>query len=82
MKRPHFVDLADLKEDQRIAIIGATVIRDRKTVAIVVDDDSRKVERYIAKLLRKFPTIQILRRVAGPVPGSVTIKVGPPRADA
>jgi hypothetical protein len=72
-----YADLADLPEDTRIDIIGRAVTLERKNVAFVVDSTPGKVERYITKLLNKYPTIVILAQFDGPVAGSVTVKVGP-----
>lgn len=77
-KRPRYADLADLDEDKRIEIIGRTVLDQRKTVAFVTDLDRGKADRYIAKLLKRFPTIVIVGRFDGPVPNTVTVKCAPP----
>lgn len=73
-----YADLADLPEDERIDIIGRTVMEQGLTVAVAVDSDRDKMERYIRKLLKRFPGIRILERLPGIVSGTLTIKVGPP----
>lgn len=72
--KPFYADLADLPEDERIAIIGQQA-ENGKRVAFVVEDDA-KAERYIRSLLLRF-TVKILERGAGPVPNTVYVKVGP-----
>ena len=74
---PPYKDLADQPEDERIRQIGEKVTREKFTVAVLVDDEPGKPERYIRKLLQRYPGVQILKQVKGPTPGVVTIKVGP-----
>jgi len=77
-KRPEaFVDLHALSEDERIQMIGHTVVAHGKTVGVMVDDLPGKVERYLKKLRERFPTVVVLSQTKGPVDGVVTIKVGP-----
>lgn len=76
--RPHFADLADLGEDYRIKIIGETVLKHRKVVSFVTDaKPPSKVDRYIKKLLERYPGVVVLERLAGPGPDAVSVKVGP-----
>lgn len=78
MKTPKgFADLADLPEDARIDIIGRTVVELGKTVAVCLDDQPAKVERYIAKLRARFPAVVVLEQITGPVAGVITLKLGP-----
>ncbi|MGN6206034.1 hypothetical protein [Humibacter sp.] len=72
-----YADLGDLSEDERITIIGRTVVERGKTVAVCVDDQPAKVARYIRKIRDRFPTIVVLSQSKGPARGIVTIKLGP-----
>lgn len=76
---PHYSDLTNKDEDTRIQLIGTTVVNRRKVCCVCVDDEPDKPERYIRKLKEKFPGIEIIEQFKGPVPGVVTIKVGPPK---
>lgn len=76
-KKPIFADIADLEEDRRIEIIGGMAMAG-KTVAFITDSDEGKADRYIKKLTERFPGIRILGRFDGPVPNTVSVKVGPP----
>lgn len=78
MKKPSgFADLHELSEDQRIEVIGRTVVEMGKTVGVVVDDEPGKAERYIRKLRERFPGAVVLSQEKGPVAGAVTLKIGP-----
>jgi hypothetical protein len=78
MSGPPYVDIASLDEDKRIDLIGHRAMDHKEVVAFVTDADPGKANRYIRKLQAKFPTIRILDRFPGPVPNTVTVKVGPP----
>lgn len=73
-RKPAFADLADLPEEERIAIIGKSA-ESGKRVAFVVDDNA-KADRYIRKLLLDF-NVRVLERGSGPVKNTVYVKVGP-----
>jgi len=77
-KMPPYKDLADLPEDQRILQIGCKAMTEKLTVGFIVDDEPGKAERYIEKLKRGFPGIQVMGRGKGPVKGTEWVKVGPP----
>lgn len=76
-----FKDLSDDAEDDRIAEIGAFVMRRRRTATFVTEGDTEdekgKADRYIQKLQERFPGIQVVERGAGPA-GSVWVRLGPP----
>jgi hypothetical protein len=76
VKKPIFADPHSLDEDSRIQAIGRAVIDGGKTVCFAVDPEN--AERYISKLMRKFPGVEIIGTFKGLVPGTVTVKVGPP----
>lgn len=69
-----YADLADLPEDDRIAIIGQTAMKGG-VIAFCVDADRGKADRYMAKLLNLFPDLEEMERFSGPVPNVVTVKV-------
>lgn len=72
-----YADIADNDEDTRIGIIGRTVVEQQKTVAFITDSDPGKAQRYIDKLLSRFPGVEVIASSPGPVPNTVTVKVGP-----
>jgi hypothetical protein len=55
-----FADLADLPEDDRIRVIGETAERGER-VGFFVDDDA-KADRYIKKLLKWYPRVEVVER--------------------
>lgn len=71
----HIKDLYRLPEDERIRIIGETA-SEGKSVGVMIDDDDAKVERYIKKVIERYPTVCVTRRFSGPTPGVVTIQFG------
>ena len=76
MPQPQYRDVADLPEDVRIDLIGKTAMRGKR-VAFVTDSDLGKADRYVAKLLAKFPALEILSRGDGPVKDVVYVTVAP-----
>jgi hypothetical protein len=68
-----FADLADLPEDERIAIIGATAAAGQ-IVGFVVEDDE-KADRYLTKL-RPY-RVRLVWRGPGPVAKTVLVRIGP-----
>lgn len=79
-----FGDLYNLTENERIDLIGRTVMEGPKTsgdkpkmIAFVVDNH-KKADRYIKKLNEKFPGIRIIDRFDGLVHNTVTVRVGEP----
>lgn len=70
-----FADLADLPEDKRIELIVHHVRDHGRTVAVCVDDEPGKPERYAKKLAEK--GCLVLEQLKGPVKGVVTLRVGP-----
>lgn len=69
-----FKDIADLSEDDRIKMIGTEAMKGLE-IAFVVDDDGKKADRYISKLLASFPQLKVIYRHQGPTPGAYTVKV-------
>lgn len=80
MGRPDFLDLHRLDEDRRIKMIGDAVMRTLKC-AFVIDDDNEKIDRYLAKLKKRFPAVVVDKRIKGPVKGAVTITLTTAGAD-
>lgn len=69
-----YADLADLPEDDRIAI-AAEAAKAGHTVAVCVDDEDEKVARYIRKLTAL--GVRVIDHMKGPVKNVVTIRIGP-----
>ena len=67
-----FADMADLPEDDRISVIGATAASG-KIVGFIVETDS-KADRYIRKLLRGWPSVRVMDRGPGPVAGTIIVR--------
>lgn len=81
---PVFADIADFEEDDRIEMIGKAVMNAPRSsadkpilVAFVVEDDA-KADRYIEKLQKRFPGIRVIDRFPGPVPDTVSVRIGGP----
>ena len=78
-----FYDLHRIEEDKRIELIGNTAYCEKHgkypSIAVVVDlegaDGFEKADRYILKLLAKFPELEIQLKEKGPTPGAVTIQI-------
>ena len=73
-----YKDIADLPEDERIAIIGDRAVKQQLRVGFFVEDDGEKADRYVRKLRQRFPGIQVFSQVPGPVAGTIIVSVGPP----
>lgn len=69
-----YQDLGDSPEDVRIAKIGEAA-ETGATVAFVTDSDPGKADRYVQKLLTRFPALEVIGRFDGPVAGTVSVKV-------
>lgn len=74
MKPKAYADLADLSEADRIKVI-ARVAESGQIVAFIVEDQV-KADRYKAQLA-KYPNIQVIDQGPGPIPNSLTVRVGP-----
>ena len=72
-----FIDLHRFQEDARIDAIGTTALKHNFKVGFVVDNEPGKPDRYIKKLLEKYPMLEVLHREAGPTPGAYTVIVAP-----
>lgn len=73
-----FKDIADDPEDRRITQIGEAMmdLPAGRMVAFITDaDPPEKADRYIAKLLARFPDIRVVDKVDGPVTGTVTVRL-------
>jgi hypothetical protein len=74
---PQFKDLHSLPEDDRITQIGQHAMAGN-IVGFIVEDEPGKLERYLEKLKTQFPRIRVIISFTGPIPGTITTKVGPP----
>ena len=72
-----FLDVADYGEDYRIGMIGEAAMKASENgVAFVTDDfPAGKADRYVKKLLERFPELEVMDRFPGPVKGAVSVKV-------
>lgn len=70
-----FADLADLPEDERLDAVAHYVCGHGLTAAVCMDDIPGRPERYARKL--RALGCRIISRSKGPVPGVITLKVGP-----
>lgn len=66
-----------MEEDKRIDLIGQAVMRETqpKIMAVMVDDDGSKAQRYIDKLAARYPDIKVIDQMKGPTAGVVTIRI-------
>jgi SH3-like domain-containing protein len=69
-----FADLADMPEDDRIAIIVRTVLQG-KTVGVALEREPEKIARYKAKL--RAAGVVILDERPSEIAGVVFLRVGP-----
>ncbi len=78
-----FRDLAGegIDEDTRIGLIGNKVVGERQTVAVLVDSEPGKADRYVRKLTMRFPQITEWDVKPGPTKGCTTIRIFPPKGD-
>jgi hypothetical protein len=63
-----------MTEDRRITMIGETAMKGGK-IAFCVDDLPGQADRYIEKLLTKYPQLQVVQRFKGPTPGVESVIV-------
>ena len=68
-----YADLGDFAENDQIEAIGRTA-SGGALVGFIVDDDE-KADRYIAKLAKRFPVVRVIDRMAGPVKGTILVRV-------
>jgi hypothetical protein len=74
-KKPQaYLGIHALEEDKRIALIGEAASKGQR-VAFHVDDEPGKADRYIEKLLKRFPHLKVDNRFKGPTPGVETVIV-------
>lgn len=74
---PYYVDGFEMSEDSRIEVIGKAV-EAGQTVAVVLErDNAAKIERYIRKVLSRYPVAAVLKRFNGPTSKAITVKFGP-----
>lgn len=75
-QRTLMLDMHKLSEDERIEVIGSRVMDLGEAVFMVDADeiDPGKADRYMRKLIEKFPRIYEVSRESGPVHNVTTIK--------
>ena len=73
-----YEDIADNDEDERIRQIGEKAMVSKLTVGFITDSEEGKADRYISKLMARFPGIRVIYQGDGPVAETVLVKVGPP----
>lgn len=74
---PPFVGLSSLTEEERIQVIGRTVMERNNVVGFIVDDHD-KADRYMVKLREKSHGIVEQSRFM--LAGQITVRVAPPVA--
>lgn len=72
---PPFLDLAQMPEAVRIALMGK-MAEDGKTIGFFVDNEA-KADHYIALLKESHPRAQVLFRGPEPKTKSYFVKLGP-----
>jgi hypothetical protein len=77
-------DLHRLNENQRIKLIGESVMKGPQSSAdkpmmnaFIVEDDT-KADRYIRKLTARFPGIRIIDRRPGPTANTILVRIAGP----
>lgn len=71
-----FSDLHCLEEDARVRVIGEKAAAG-KLVGVLLDNDEKKIARYIKKLTERHPTVALIDRHPGPTTGVVILRFGP-----
>jgi hypothetical protein len=72
-----YADLASLPEDKRIAIIARVVSTEKKTVAVAIDNEEKKISRYERKLHECAPGPLEIERLPGLGPSTIFLKIKP-----
>jgi len=72
----HIKDLHRLKEDERIRMIGEAAAGGGTVGVMLEKNEPGKVDRYIKKVLERYPTVCVLERIDGPTSMLVTVKFG------
>jgi hypothetical protein len=68
-------------EDEQIALMGPAILVATGLVGVVVDAEpgSEKLNRYVRKLIERFPGVQEYDRYPGPVAGAETARMFGPK---
>jgi hypothetical protein len=74
--RPIAVDLHTLKEDERIQAIGNAAMTGQVVGVIIEKKLPQKIARYKAKLLERFPSVELVSETDGPTKATVTLRFG------
>lgn len=85
MQLPPFVDIASLTEDERITLMGRSVMEqpassaDKPIMVGFVVENEQKAAHYIRKLTEEFPGIRIIdQKKDCPFKGMITVRIGSP----
>jgi len=72
-----YQDLHELSEDERIGYIGAQLMKMEagQTIAVALDDDKEKIDRYSKKLLLRWPALIIKGVGPGLVENTVLLRI-------
>jgi hypothetical protein len=73
---PEYSDLYDLREDERIRMIGEHA-RHKLVGALLEKNEPKKIARYIKKVTEQFPDVRHLDTTDGPTTGVVTLRFCP-----
>lgn len=73
--KPRFADLGRMSEDDRIKVIGETVMMGQTVGIWIESDQPDKIARYIRKVQERYPAITVVGQYPGtPRPLVTTIK--------
>lgn len=86
MKGRGLLDMHKVPEDDRIQIIGRMMSCEHcikkaggaLKIPLLLDDESDKIARYIAKLAEHFPRVRVLKTERNSAPGIATVWLGSP----
>lgn len=68
-----FQDLFQLAEDDRITQIGNAAMANNRVAFFTDVHPVDKVERYIAKIRKRFPRLRVESQTHGPTQGVITV---------
>lgn len=77
-----YADLGDLPENKRIQVVAQFVAERGQTVALALENDAKKIERYIRKLHDARPGLLEIEKLPGLIADTVTLKIKPKTQNA